>query len=232
MPIPRKLPGLASRRLVAVVASIAGALTLTACPSAARADLDFQLGATGGLSWIRTMPALDMPATTTFARDVPGREVAIGGPLYALGAGFDVALIADDRWIVPLLGATAYAAVGTYDTRVTSVDGSIARIRPWTTYEVDVLLPGIGYRVKKRRFMFSASLRSGIVALSTNGSVAAASESVPVSLTGFSPLLQVELEACRRLDPVVRVCAQVAPRIYNFGLGNGATFGLRVEWGR
>jgi hypothetical protein len=134
--------------------------------------------------------------------------------------------------LIPGLGFAGYGAVGSYDTIVTSADGSIARARPWTTYRLDVLLPGIGYRMKHRRYMFVASVRTGISALHMSGSVAGGTGETLAALSGVSGVLQVELEACRRLDPVTRVCAQVAPRIYDFGFMNGATLGLRVEWGR
>lgn len=179
------------------------------------------------------MPSLSSTSiASTPARNVGEGKIPIGGSLVAIGAGFDLGVTVDDRWVVPLLGFAGYGTIGTYDTVVTSIDGSIARVRPWSTYEIDALLPGIGYRWKKRRFLFSASLRSGVVALGANGSIAGGTESTPISLSGISGLLQAEIEACRRLDPVTRVCLQVAPRIYNFGFMNGATFGLRVEWGR
>ena len=68
--------------------------------------------------------------------------------------------------------------------------------------------------------------------MSMGGSIAGGTGDSSTSLSGFSGVLQAELAACRRLDPVTRVCVQVAPRIYDFGFMNGATLGLRVEWGR
>ena len=217
-------------RVFILAGSVAGAIVCA--PTHARADLDFQVSATGGVSWLRAMPALKMPETTTSARVVSESKVPIGVPLFALGGAFDMGVTSDDRWAIPLFGFGGYAAVGSYDTIVTSVDGSIARARPWSTYEVDVLLPGLGYRVKKRRFMFAATLRTGIVYLATGGSVAGGADFVPFTASGTSALLQAEIEACRRLDPLTRVCLHIAPRIYEFGFLNGATFGLRVEWGR
>ncbi len=178
------------------------------------------------------MPSLTLEGASTVARDIPERKVAIGGSIVSLGGGIDSAVIANDQWSIPLLGVAAYGAIGSYDTIVTSVDGSIARIRPWTTYEIDVLLPGVGYRMIKRRYMFSAALRGGLVFLTTQGAVAAGADETAFGLSGLSPLVQAELLACRRLDPLTRVCLQVAPRIYDFGFMNGATFGVRVEWGR
>jgi hypothetical protein len=198
----------------------------------ARADLDLQIAGGVGVSWIRTMPALKNTPTTTFAREVPERDVPIGGAVTAIGFSFDMSLIASDRWVIPGFGVGVYSAIGSYPAIVTSVDGSIAHVRPWSTYEVDLLLPGVGYRVKRRRFMFSATLRTGVSFLDVGGSVAGGADLQPTTFRGFSPLVQAEIEACRRLDPVTRACLQVAPRIYDFGIMNGATFGLRVEWGR
>ena len=205
-------------------------LALAAAP--ARADVELEAAAIGGLAWTRSLPPLKSASTLTPAREVRASEVAIGGSLYAIGGGVDVGLAVDDSFFVPGLGFAAYGAIGSYDTVVTSVDGSIARARPWSTYRLDLLLPGVGYRMKYRRFMFVASLRTGISAMYMGGSIAGGNGDELASLSGVSGLMQVELEACRRLDPVTRICAQVAPRIYDFGFMNGATLGLRVEWGR
>jgi hypothetical protein len=64
------------------------------------------------------------------------------------------------------------------------------------------------------------------------GSIAGGASDVTTSLSAYSGVLEVQLEACRRLDPATRICLQAAPRIYDFGLMNGGTLGLRVEWGR
>jgi len=211
-------------------ASIVCAILCVASP--AHADLDFQVSGTAGVSWLRSMPALKSPETLTSARQVPDGKLPSGGSIFALGGAFDMGVSVDDRWIVPVLGFAGYGAIGSYDTVVTSIDGSIARVHPWTSYQVDVLLPGIGYRVKRRRFMFAATIRSGFSYFGASGVVSGGALSTPFSASDFSPLVQAELEACRRLDPLTRVCLHVAPRIYDFGFLNGATFGLRVEWGR
>jgi hypothetical protein len=213
-----------------LIASVSAAIALAARP--AHADLDFQVAAGAGVSWIRTMPTLKSERTSTAARELPEHQVPIGGSVTALGGSFDLSLVASDRWFIPAAGFAAYGAIGNYPTVLTSIDGSIARIRPWTTYEIDILLPGIGYRIKRRRFMFSASVRTGVTSLHVDGSIAGGADQQAVSYVGFSPMVQAEIEACRRVDPVTRVCLQIAPRIYDFGIMNGATFGLRVEWGR
>lgn len=225
------LPSISVRRAVSIIGPLSAAMVLFARPASAT-DVDFQIAGSAGVSIIRTMPSLKSGAATTFAREVPAHDVPIGGSVTAIGGGFDLSLIIDDRWAIPAFGLGGYGAVGSYPAIVTSIDGSIAHVRPWSTYEIDLLLPGVGYRVKRRRFMFSASVRTGVSVLHVGGSVAGGGDEQPITLSGVSPMLQAELEACRRLDPITRVCVQIAPRIYDFGIMNGATLGLRVEWGR
>ena len=207
-----------------------GAVVLSA--RVAHADVGFDMSGGPSVRWIRTMPTLSSSGVTTAAREVPEQQVAMGDSLVALGGAFDMGFVVDDRWVVPGFGFGAYGAVGSYSAIVTSVDGSIARVRPWSTYAVELLLPGVGYRVKRRRFMFSASLRTGVSGVKVRGSVAGGADEQPLPLAAWSPMLQAELEVCRRLDPSTRACLQVAPRIYDFSIMNGATFGLRIEWGK
>src|SRR3954465_12212048 len=47
--------------------------------TSARADLDLQGAAGPGVSWIRTMPSLKSTQTSTYARDLNGHDVPIGG---------------------------------------------------------------------------------------------------------------------------------------------------------
>lgn len=220
------------RRFAIVGCGLAAGAAILACPAPARADVDFQLGALAGAAWTRSLPALSTPSVTTAARDVPESRVPIGGALTWAGAGFDLGMTIDDHILFPGFGLAGYGAVGSYDTIVTAADGSIARVRPWSAYRLDVLLPGVGYRVKHRRFMFEASLRTGVSGVYMGGSIAGGGSETSTSLSAYSLVVQAELAACRRLDPVTRVCVQVAPRILDFGFMNGATFGLRVEWGR
>ena len=219
-------------RTAAVAVGVGVAVAILASAPAARADVDFAVGGTVGAAWMRSLPALTSASTMTAAREVSGTRIPIGGALTWAGAGFELGASVDDRIVVPGIGIAAYGAVGSYDTIITSADGSIARVHPWTAYRLDILLPGIGYRWKHRRFMIQTSLRTGVSAMFMDGSIAGGASDAATSLSGFSAVLEVQLEACRRLDPVTRVCLQVAPRIYDFGFMNGGTLGLRVEWGR
>lgn len=210
-----------------------GVLALAlAVPTEARADFDFQLAIGTNARWLRATPALTTPPLLTSARDLPEGRVPMRGGQTMLGGYVDIALTIDDRWVVPMLGGGAYHAAGTYDAVITSRDGSIVRARPWSTFSAEILLPGVGYRVKKRRWMFGSALRTGAAWMSMDGVMASGAEADPIELSASTFFVQAELEACRRFDPTTRLCLQVAPRIYDYELMNGAMFGLRVEWGR
>jgi hypothetical protein len=198
----------------------------------ARADFDFQLAAGVDGGWLRKIPSPTMGALSTNARDLEGGLVPLDGRLFLLGPYVDAAITFDDTWQIPLFGARTQWTVGSYDSLVTSVDGSIVNVRPWTAFRGDLLLPGIGRRWKYRRTMWGATLRTGLSYMHLNGSIAAGADSVPIELSTTTFLFQAEVEACRRLDPSNRVCVFVAPRIYEHELFNGLLVGLRMEWGR
>ncbi len=210
------------------LAAIAVALVATD----ARADFDFQFAAGLNGSWLRKTPSLSTPPVITYARELEGGEVPMRGSVFTIGPYIDVALTLDDRWSVPLLGGAGYLAVGSYDQVVTSYEGSLVNVRPWSTFRGDLLLPGLGRRFKHRRYMWGAAVRTGIGYMSMGGSLADGRDSAPLDLSATTFVLQAELEACRRLDPTTRVCLHAAPRIYDFGFMNGLTFGIRGEWGR
>ncbi|MBX3209101.1 MAG: hypothetical protein KF764_28975 [Labilithrix sp.] len=217
-------------RVVTVAASFVASASL--CASDARADFDFQLGTSVSGAWVRRAPDFTSKAVTTSARELGAKTARAGSSLAMIGFGGDVELTIDDRWKVPLFGGNFHWAVGEYDAAITSLDGSIARLRPWTVIRGDFLLPGIGRRWKHRRNMWAAAVRSGFSVAGMAGSVAAGAETVPLELTAQTFLLQLELEGCRRLDPSTRVCLQVVPRLYDHQLLNGLTFGIRMEWGQ
>ncbi|MBX3227298.1 MAG: hypothetical protein KIT84_34820 [Labilithrix sp.] len=198
-----------------------------------RADWDVQLGATMAGGWLRETPAFDTEKISTSSRDVGENSIKSRGARALVGFQLDVDIVLDDRWKIPTLGGNFFWAVGSYPTTVTSLDGSIARTRDWTTRRADFLLPGIGRRWKHRRYMFEAALRTGVSFISVDGSVAAGSEVHELENTlTMTFLVQAELEGCRRLDPTTRVCLQVIPRLYEHSWLNGGMVGLRFEWGR
>jgi hypothetical protein len=209
------------------------AATLALCATReARADFDFQFATTVNGGWLRHTPTLTSRPVSTEARDISDGRLRTGRALAMLGLGADVELTLDDRWKVPLVGGNVAWAVGSYDSLVTSVDGSIASVRPWSTFRGDFLMPGVGRRWKHRRNMWAATVRTGVSILTMGGSVAAGAGSVDLDLKAATFLVQLELEGCRRLDPTTRVCLQIVPRIYEHELLNGLTVGLRMEWGQ
>ncbi|MBX3201159.1 MAG: hypothetical protein KF894_23675 [Labilithrix sp.] len=216
------------------VPAAAGALVLVASFSAgdARADFDFQVATMVSGAWLRETPDFNAKGVTTSARDIGAGRVRTRGGLAMAGVGGDVELTIDDRWRVPLFGGMFFWAVGSYDATITSFDGSIARLRPWTTMRGDFLTPGVGRRWKHRRNMLGVAVRTGLSVTTIGGHVAAGGETAPLEMSAVTFLLQLELEGCRRLDPTTRACLQVVPRLYDNQLLNGLTVGLRMEWGR
>jgi hypothetical protein len=203
----------------------------------AQADLDVQLAGGASLDWMRTMPR---SLSTLHTQDLSSRVLPSGtrlgtpggGGLTMLGGYVDTSLTVDDRLTIPMLGVAGLVAAGPYDTLVTHADGSVARVHPWTAWRVDILLPGVGVRHKHRRLMLAASVRTGASFLRMGGRIASGASSVPAELVSASFLVQAELEACRRLDPMTRVCVFFAPKVYQFAIANGASAGVRMEWGR
>lgn len=218
-------------RTTAVLAMMLGA-AIVLVPTDARADFDFQLTLGTNARWMRATPAMGVPRLTTFTREIAAGDVPMRGGMTMLGAYVDAAVTLDDRWVIPLIGAGYYHAAGSHDAVITSRDGSIVRMQPWTSDSLDIYLPGLGYRVKRRRFMFGAALRTGASFLAMDGLLADGAEWAPVETKRVTFIVQAELEACRRLDPTTRVCLHVAPRIYDHTLLNGVLFGLKAEWGR
>ena len=198
----------------------------------ARADYDFQIGASLNAGWLRRMPSLRSDGVSTAARELGAGELRSDFGLALLGFETDLEVVVDDRWRVPLFGGALYGALGAYDRQVTSYDGSIARIRPWSAMRLDLLLPGVGYRWKHRRTMWGVAVRTGYSVYEVGGSVADGAYSLPIELGASTFVVQAELETCRRLDPTFRVCAQIVPRVYEHELLNGFTVGVRLEFGR
>ena len=213
---------------------LAGGVALASCLVArpASADVDLQIAAGLSAGYLRKIPSLSADKVSTTARDIAAGDVRARGGLWLLGGTVDMQLTIDDRWTMPLLGATVMWATGEAAPIASSFDGSIARLRPDTTIRGDVLLLGVGRRWKHRRFMYGIAARTGISGISMHGDVAAGASRTPLNLDAATFLFTVEAEACRRLDPELRMCLQVVPRVYEHQFLNGVTFGLRMEWGR
>jgi hypothetical protein len=214
--------------------SCALAFALTCAVSTARAErgtgLDGVLG--GQAEWMPYVPTLSVPTTATSARTIEGGTLPSVGSLYFAGRHHDSSFVYRGRLVVPLLGVSGALAAGSSPAVVSSVDGSIAEQRPWTAYRIECLLPGIGVRLTKRRWSVGASIRAYVVGLGMDATVAAGGGTSDLSTPSrFGLGARADVEGCRRLDPVNRVCAFVAMSVYEFGLVNGGSAGLRWELG-
>jgi hypothetical protein len=196
----------------------------------ARADVGLQLTLAPGVSWMRTAPSLTSGAVSG-PREIGQAQVPTRGGLTTLGAYVDTELTFKGATTMPLFGLGYYSALGSYDSVTTSVDGSVARLQPWTTYRWDVLLPGLGGRWKSRRWMFELGARSGVSILGMHGYVATGADTHRIDPSGASFLLVGQASICRRLDPWQRICIEAQPRLFDFGFLNGGTAGFRWEWG-
>lgn len=212
-------------------AALAGLAALTVSPNA-QADDDFQLAGQVGVGWMRQTPSLETPELSTPARELGKLPVPTKGGLTMMNASLDLAMVWDTRWTFRLAGFGGGWALGSYDRTITSVDGSIADLRPWTAYRFDGILPGLHYRFKRRRWMFGVGVGTGFSVLVMSGSIASGTTSVPFEAKAPSFVVQADVEGCRRLDPTTRLCLTVSPRVYDFGILNGAVAGLRMEFGK
>jgi hypothetical protein len=118
---------------------------------------------------------------------------------------------------------------------VTSLDGTIVHMQTWTADMLTLLLPGFGMRAKARRWMFEGALRpvGTFVWMSARAADGADSSDLGDGHAFFAAGigLRAELEACRRIDPVERVCLLLSPALYEFTALNGGSIGLRWEVG-
>lgn len=143
--------------------------------------------------------------------------------------GFGLAL--DDRWLFPLFAVGVAHAVGTYPSVATHVDGAATWARPASAFRLELLLPGVGLRVKHRRWAAWATVRAGISGVVMDARIADQGVRVDTLASAVSPSVRVDLAACRRLDPLARLCLVGSPHVYDFGPLNGVSVGLRWEMG-
>jgi len=224
-----------SRRTSIAAIGVGGALALALSlwPSPARAAgwyWQFAIGPSA--RWLPSAPRYSLDRVETPLRTVGAGDLAAAGATGWLGAEADLACTIADRWQIPLLGVGVYGPVGSYARVVAASDGSLVELRPSTGLLVDVPLPGLGVRVKERRFLFTAAVRTAIVLTGMDARVANGASFVDagrVNATVFA--VRAEITACRRFDPEARACLFVAPNVYEVGFANGGSLGLRWEWG-
>ena len=217
------------RHLVAV--ALGG--SLVAAPVHA-ASPQMPLEAQGGveLGRIRTTPKLSLAsAVATDVRTLREGDVGAAGPFSFFGGHIDTSIVVSDRWIFPLLGGGAFAAVGPSARTITSLDGSFIELRPWTAFRIDLLLPGIGVRFKERRWAFAATVRAAYTSIGMNAAIAAGASWKMTEVSGGAPSLRMSVEACRRVDPTNRACLFITPNLYEVSFLNGGSVGLQWEYG-
>lgn len=186
------------------------------------------------LAWFPRLPTL----RAAFPQDFIGSNyeaesgtIASPGRGQFVAVGAEVGLSISRRWTVPLVGFAIGGAVGGYPATKTSVDGVPFTIEPWTAGYVYMQAIGLEYRARSRRWMLEAGLRFGVGITWMKTRIAVGGEEYTGSAFGISPALKGDVAICRRLDPEQRLCGFVAPALYEFGLLNGASFGLRWEVG-
>ena len=205
----------------------------------ARADDRWQLHSSLDArdTWIRSMPTLSLHGPfDTGLRTLPsGASLPSTGSQQFATLTFDAGATVNDRWMVPILGFQFGWAVGQSNEVVSSIDGSIVEMHPWSADLVTLLLPGFGVRQKARRWMFEATVRPVFSAVWMNAMVASGASSSDLSdksaLCAATLGVRAELEVCRRVDPVQRACLLLSPALYEFGPLNGGSVGLRWEVG-
>lgn len=149
----------------------------------------------------------------------------------AAGVEGGFGLVLDDRWLFPLFALGVAHAVGTYPSVATHVDGAATWLRPASAFRVELLLPGVGYRVKHRRWAASAVARIGVSAVVMDARIADQGQRLDALASAASLSVRVDLSACRRFGPLERLCLVGSPHVYDFGPMNGLTVGLRWEMG-
>src|SRR5262249_45786708 len=146
----------AVRTKIPFAIAAACALSFVAMRAHAREPRVDLVGSVDVRDWyLRRMPTFDLGDTTDlkFRTLGPGRLPSTG-PQHFLAFYTDSDLVYDDHLVFPMLGIGAMGAIGQSPRVVTSVDGTIVDMHPWTSWGISFLLPGIGYRFKERRWMF------------------------------------------------------------------------------
>jgi hypothetical protein len=186
--------------------------------------------------WVRSMPAMSLRSPLeTPLRTLPSGTLPSTGSQQFLSFTWDSGLAVNDRWLLPLIGLQFGWAMGSSSEVVTSLDGSIVHMRSWSAELGSILMPGVGVRAKRRRWMFQADVRPVLSFTWMGADVANGASTEDLSggkafyALGFGA--RAELEACRRLDPVQRACLIVSPALYEFSAFNGGSIGLRWEVG-
>jgi hypothetical protein len=224
------------RALLAFAASLVVA-TLAGGPAGA-AEPHFELGTSLDARdvWVREMPPIDLRSPYDMSsRTLPAGTLPSTGSQQFMALTWDTGATVNDRWMLPIFGLQFGWAVGTSPDVVTSLDGTVVHMHPWTSDMVTALLPGIGVRTKARRWMFEVAARPVLTFVWMKATAASGTSTSELgdgnALFAMGGGVRAELEACRRIDPVQRACLLVSPSLYEFSSLNGGSIGLRWEVG-
>jgi hypothetical protein len=203
------------------------ALAIHAVAAPVRADGSMAVSFDVHARWFAGLPAFD---STDAPRRLPNASLRTGNPasFVGVGASWEASF---GHLRLPLLGASLDHTVGRGPTVIDSLDGSIVEIDTWNTTLATLLLPGIGFRWKARRWMFEAAVQPGVSFFSTSGRIAVAGSTTDLDLKTTLFMLRGDAAICRRIDPVDRACLFFAPALYEVGAFNGGSIGLRWEMG-
>ena len=154
------------------------------------------------------------------------------GSTTLMGGGFELGVNVGKHLILPIVGGSYTTALGGYREREASFDGTIIHYRPWTTEMVTFSLGGLGYRSNVGRWTFSATALPGIAGISSGADAAYGLNTFELNPGKTLFYLSAEIAACRRLDPMERLCVVAAPNVYEGGFFQGGTIALRYEVGK
>jgi hypothetical protein len=211
------------------VAAVVTALTATTVARADGVDAYFQAG--GGATMV---PGNDLHVgspTSVGARQVSGSLRVPSNTFYAsaeIGFGLQTKHV-----VIPVLSLGTSTSAGLYDEQRSSIDGSIAHIRPWTGNLYDFGFGGIGYRTNYRRWTFAATGRFGVTYETMGADAAYGSSTYDLGPAQWFAYVRLDVEACRRLDPLERICLVASPNVFAFDQTfHGGMLSFRYELGK
>ena len=161
-----------------------------------------------------------------------GGTLRLDSAVFYTGAGVGLGL-RTRHLVIPLFSWDILSAAGGYDEERTSIDGSIVHVRPWANSLMDFGIGGFGYRADKRRWSFAATGRFGFNWQSAAADSVYGAGNEELGASQFSPYLRLDLEVCRRLDPLERVCLVASPNVYAYDQTfHGGVLSFRYELGQ
>jgi hypothetical protein len=199
-----------------------------------REGVTWEASADMRLSYIARIPEMrisdDVAGIRSFST---GTHVHGTTALTTGGVGFDFGVVIDDRWRLGGVGGAYESSIGTSSRRAATVNGSIAEMRPWTASRFSFDFGGVGQRFKYRRWQAGWFVWGSVMLTTMNLSIAEGAGSTDASASAVAVAFHAQLEVCRRIDLEARVCAAVAPDVFDGGYWlPGGTVAARWEWGR